>query len=84
MMFQRPSSAGMPAEPDADQPLSGIPTTLPDSGVVVNVDGVAYLINLPRRDHARPALWRDLEQWRDGNSNNLAPYRVRKPDTRKD
>ena len=37
-------------------------------GVVVNVRGVAYVIQLPPRDHARPALWRELEDWRGDRS----------------
>ncbi|MDR6499580.1 hypothetical protein J2785_002736 [Burkholderia ambifaria] len=73
MMFRRPPSPGTASEPDADQPFSGVPATLPDSGVVVNVRGVAHVIKLPPRDHARPALWRDLAQWRDGRPDDGAP-----------
>lgn len=78
-MFRRPPGPGTASEPDADQPFSGIPATLPDSGVVVNVRGVAYVIKLPPRDHARPALWRDLAQWRDGGAGDGA-----EPDARPD
>ncbi|WP_230948787.1 hypothetical protein [Burkholderia cepacia] len=58
----------MASEPDTDPPLSGIPATLPDSGAVINVRGVAYVIPLPPRDHARPALWRELADRRDERS----------------
>ncbi|WP_338641935.1 hypothetical protein [Burkholderia pyrrocinia] len=80
MMFRRPPGPGTASEPDADQPFSGIPATLPDSGVVVNVRGVAYVIKLPPRDHARPALWRDLAQWRDGGPADGTPCDAVEPD----
>ncbi|UXU85994.1 hypothetical protein [Burkholderia sp. S-53] len=84
MMFRRPLALGPVSEPDADQPFSGIPATLPDSGVVVNVRGVAYVIRLPPRDHARPALWRDLAQWRDDRSGDDASGDGSAPDTQHD
>ncbi|VWB29001.1 hypothetical protein BLA6860_01222 [Burkholderia lata] len=68
MILRHPPGPGTVSEPDADPPNSGIPATLPDSGVVVNVRGVAYVIKLPPRDHARPALWRELADWRDDRS----------------
>ncbi|MBN3826807.1 hypothetical protein G3O00_24715 [Burkholderia sp. Ac-20384] len=68
MILRHPPGPGTPSEPDADPPYAGIPATLPDSGVVVNVRGVAYVIQLPPRDHARPALWRELADWRDDRS----------------
>ncbi|MCA7925625.1 hypothetical protein DF047_12660 [Burkholderia cenocepacia] len=68
MMFRHPPGPGTPSEPDADPSPSGIPATLPDSGVVVSVRGVACVIPLPPRDHARPALWRELADWRDERS----------------
>lgn len=68
MILRHPPGPDSVSEPDADPPFSGIPATLPDSGVVVNVRGVAYVIQLPPRDHARPALWRELEDWRDDRS----------------
>ncbi|KVL29197.1 hypothetical protein [Burkholderia sp. MSMB1835] len=71
MMFRHSPGPHTMAEPDTDErPSSGIPGTLPDSGVVVNVRGVAYVIRLPPRDHARPALWRALADWRDERSAN--------------
>ncbi|CAB3758867.1 hypothetical protein B7G54_17025 [Burkholderia puraquae] len=70
MTLRHPPGPGPVSEPDADPPLSGIPATLPDSGVVVNVRGVAYVIQLPPRDHARPALWRELADWRDDRSGD--------------
>lgn len=83
-MFRRPFALGPASEPDADQPFSGIPATLPDSGVVVNVRGVAYVIKLPPRDHARPALWRELAQWRDGGRADGTPCDGAEPDARPD
>ncbi|MBJ9967680.1 hypothetical protein LGM43_21995 [Burkholderia seminalis] len=68
MMFRQPPGPGTASEPDADPQLAGIPATLPDSGVVINVRGVAYVITLPPRDHARAALWRALADWRDERS----------------
>ncbi|MDN7441595.1 hypothetical protein QZM64_20760 [Burkholderia cepacia] len=70
MMLRHPSSLGQgtDSEPGTDPPPSGIPATLPDSGAVINVRGVAYVIPLPPRDHARPALWRELEDRRDERS----------------
>ncbi|WP_371141347.1 hypothetical protein [Burkholderia cepacia] len=70
MMLRHPPGPGMASEPDTDPPLSGIPATLPDSGAVINVRGVAYVIPLPPRDHARPALWRELAEWRDERSSD--------------
>ncbi|KGC06404.1 hypothetical protein [Burkholderia cepacia] len=69
MRFRHSPGAYAMAEPDTDdRSSSGIPGPLPDSGVVVNVRGVAYVISLPPRDHARPALWRALADWRDERS----------------
>ncbi|AOI80637.1 MULTISPECIES: hypothetical protein [unclassified Burkholderia] len=69
MMFRHSPGPHAAAEPDTDErSSSGIPGTLPDSGVVVNVRGVAHVIRLPPRDHARPALWRALADWRDERS----------------
>ncbi|WP_322036194.1 hypothetical protein [Burkholderia cepacia] len=68
MMLRHPPGPGTASEPDTDPPLSGIPATLPDSGAVINVRGVAYVIALPPRDHARPALWRELADRRDERS----------------
>ncbi|KVA59301.1 hypothetical protein WK90_08505 [Burkholderia cepacia] len=70
MMLRHPSSLGQgtDSEPGTDPPPSGIPATLPDSGAVINVRGVAYVIPLPPRDHARPALWRELADRRDERS----------------
>ncbi|WP_322072673.1 hypothetical protein [Burkholderia cepacia] len=68
MMLRHQSGPGTASEPDTDPPLSGIPATLPDSGAVINVRGVAYVIPLPPRDHARPALWRELADRRDERS----------------
>ncbi|CAM2181292.1 MULTISPECIES: hypothetical protein [Burkholderia] len=70
MMLRHPSGLGpgTDSEPGTDPPLSGIPATLPDSGAVINVRGVAYVIPLPPRDHARPALWRELADRRDERS----------------
>ncbi|KVE82109.1 hypothetical protein DF038_18995 [Burkholderia cepacia] len=70
MMRRHPSSLGQgtDSEPGTDPPPSGIPATLPDSGAVINVRGVAYVIPLPPRDHARPALWRELADRRDERS----------------
>ncbi|MDN7425332.1 hypothetical protein [Burkholderia sp. AU45388] len=80
MMSPRPPDRGTPSEPDVDTSCSGIPATLPDSGVVVNVRGVACVIPLPPRDHARPALWRALADWRDERSAD----RHVEPDGRQD
>ncbi|WP_175870708.1 hypothetical protein [Burkholderia sp. BCC0397] len=75
MMFRHPPGPDAMAEPDPDdRSFSGIPGTLPDSGVVVNVRGVAYVIQLPPRDHARPALWRALAHWRDERSGDDASH----------
>jgi hypothetical protein len=68
MIPRHPPGPGTTPEPDTDPPYSGIPAKLPDSGAVVNVRGVAYVIKLPPRDHARPALWRELADWRDDRS----------------
>ncbi|VWD47290.1 hypothetical protein [Burkholderia contaminans] len=73
MVLRHPPGPGTVSEPDDEPPLSGIPATLPDSGVVVNVRGVAYVIQLPPRDHTRPALWRELADWRDDRSGDGAP-----------
>ncbi|MCA8352222.1 hypothetical protein [Burkholderia cepacia] len=82
MMLRHPSSLGQgtDSEPGTDPPLSGIPATLPDSGAVINVRGVAYVIPLPPRDHARPALWRELADRRDERSADGNG----EPDTRQD
>ncbi|MCA8256719.1 hypothetical protein LGM89_25925 [Burkholderia sp. AU31624] len=68
MILRHPPGPGTDSEPDDEPTFAGIPATLPDSGVVVNVRGVAYVIQLPPRDHARPALWRELADWRDDRS----------------
>ncbi|WP_175703381.1 hypothetical protein [Burkholderia ambifaria] len=65
MKSPHPPCPGLAAEPDDDQSFPGMPAALPDSGAVVNVRGVAYVIELPPRDHARAALWRELAHWRD-------------------
>ncbi|HHL4080211.1 hypothetical protein [Burkholderia sola] len=80
MMFRHPPERGIPSEPDVDPSSPGIPARLPDSGVVVNVRGVACVIPLPPRDHARPALWRALADWRDEQSAD----RHVEPDGRQD
>lgn len=68
MMSPHPPCPGLANEPDDDSSVLGIPAALPDSGAMVNVRGVAYVIKLPPRDHARPALWRELAEWRDERS----------------
>ncbi|MPV55084.1 hypothetical protein CFB46_33010 [Burkholderia sp. HI2761] len=85
MMFRHPPGPDSMAEPDTDdRSFSGIPGTLPDSGVVVNVGGVAYVIELPPQDHARPALWRELVHWRDDRSADDASGGGIAPGTRQD
>ncbi|MBN3776834.1 hypothetical protein G3O06_04525 [Burkholderia sp. Ac-20345] len=84
MILRHPPGPGTVSEPDADLPYSGIPATLPDSGVVVNVRGVAYVIQLPPRDHARPALWRELADWRDDRSVDGTPGGGTDPGKRQD
>ncbi|OXI16230.1 hypothetical protein CFB52_029450 [Burkholderia sp. AU18528] len=71
MMSPCPPCPTVAAEPDDDPSSAGIPA-LPDSGAVVNVRGVAYVIELPPRDHARPALWRELAHWRNDRSGDDA------------
>ncbi|RQU52180.1 hypothetical protein DF141_10555 [Burkholderia cenocepacia] len=71
MMSPRPPSPAVAVEPDDDPSSAGI-STLPDSGAMVNVRGVAYVIELPPRDHARPALWRELAHWRNDRSGDHA------------
>ena len=66
MMSPRPPSPAVTAEPD-DSSSAGTPA-LPDSAAMVNLRGVAHVIALPPRDHARPALWRELALWRNDRS----------------
>ena len=80
MMLRHPPGPNTADEPENDPPFAGIPATLPDSGVMINVGGVAYVIRLPPRDHARPALWRELADWRDDRSAGGNG----EPDTRQD
>ncbi|CAD9227758.1 conserved hypothetical protein [Burkholderia cenocepacia] len=79
MMSPRPPSPAVTAEPDDDSSSAGIPA-LPDSGAMVNVRGVAHVIELPPRDHARPALWRELALWRNNRSADDASDGDAEPD----
>ncbi|MCA8274850.1 hypothetical protein LGN17_20390 [Burkholderia sp. AU30280] len=80
MTLRHPPGPGTTSEPDAEPPFSGIPATLPDSGVVVNVRGAVYVIALSPRDHARPALWRELADWRDDRQADGPPCNGGAPD----
>ncbi|MDF3080232.1 hypothetical protein KPB01_04380 [Burkholderia sola] len=78
-MSPRPPCPAVAAEPNDHPSSAGIPA-LPDSGAVVNVRGVAYVIELPPRDHARPALWRELAHWRNDLSGEDASDSDAEPD----
>ncbi|MDR8052166.1 hypothetical protein [Burkholderia cenocepacia] len=71
MMSPRPPCPLPAAGPDDDPSSAGMPA-LPDSGAMVNVRGVAHVIELPPGDHARPALWRELAHLRNDRSGNDA------------